>query len=238
MKRFWDRATVDKGPEGYAVLLDGRPVRLPGGTPLALHSEKLAEAVAAEWGAAAGGAKGGTMSPADVPLTRLAGTAQERIAPDPAPVAEGLAKYAETDLLCYRAEDPRLAALQAEDWQPLLDWAARRHDALLHVTTGLMPIAQPAKALEALRRAVLALPPLDLAVLGVLVPAYGSLVLGLAVAEGRLDAGEALRLSILDETFQEQWWGTDAEAAARRARVAADVEQAARLLALARGGGA
>ena len=237
MKRFWDRATVNKGPEGYGVLLDGRPVRLPGGTPLSVQSEQLAEAVAAEWAAAAGGAKGGDMSAADVPLTRLAGTAQERIAPDPAPVAAGLAKYAETDLLCYRAEDPRLSALQAEGWQPLLDWAARRHDALLRVTVGLMPVAQPAGAVAALRRAVLALPPLDLAVLGVLVPAFGSLVLGLAVLEERLDAGEALRLASLDEFFQEGLWGVDAEAAARRARVAADVEQAARLLALARGCG-
>ena len=235
MKRFWDRATVDKGPEGFGVLLDGRPVRLPGGTPLAVASERLAEAVAAEWDAA-GGAKGGEMSPADVPLTRLAGTAQERIAPDPAPVAEGLAKYAETDLLCYRAEDPRLSALQSEGWQPLLDWAARRHDALLRVTAGLMPVSQPPEALSALRRAVLALPPLDLVALGVLVPAFGSLVLGLAVVEGRLDAAEALRLATLDETFQEQFWGVDAEAAARRARIAGEVEQAARLLALARAG--
>jgi chaperone required for assembly of F1-ATPase len=236
MKRFWDRATVDKGPGGYGVLLDGRPVRLPGGAPLSVQSQQLAEAVAAEWTSAAGGAKGGDMSAAEVPLTRLAGTAQERIAPDPAPVAEGLAKYAETDLLCYRAEDPRLAALQAEGWQPLLDWAARRHDALLRVTVGLMPVAQPAGAVAALRRAVLALPPLDLAVLGVLVPAFGSLVLGLAVLDARLDACEALRLATLDETFQEGLWGVDSEAAARRARVAADVEQAARLLALARGG--
>ncbi len=235
MKRFWDRATVDRSPGGYGVLLDGRPVRLPGGAPLAVASEKLAEAVAAEWGAAAGGAKGGDMSPADVPLTRLAGTAQERIAPDPAPVAEGLAKYAETDLLCYRAEDPRLAALQAEGWQPLLDWAARRHDAPLRVTAGLMPVSQPAEALAPLRAAVLALPPLDLVALGVLVPAYGSLVLGLAVVEERLGAAEALRLATLDETFQEQFWGVDAEAAARRERIAAEVAQAARLLALARG---
>jgi chaperone required for assembly of F1-ATPase len=233
MKRFWDRATVRRGSDGYGVLLDGRPVRLPGGAPLAMESERLAEAVAAEWDAAGGGAKGGEMSLSEVPLTRLAGTAQERIAPDPAPLAEGLAKYAETDLLCYRAEDPRLAALQAEGWQPWLDWAARRHDALLRVTGGVMPVAQSPDALAALRRAVAALPPLDLAALGVLVPAYGSLVLGLAVAQGRLDAAEALRLATLDETFQEQFWGTDAEAAARRARVAAEVEQAARLLALA-----
>ncbi len=235
MKRFWERATVDKKPGGFGVLLDGRPVRLPGGTPLALESERLAEAVAAEWSAAGGGAKGGEMTAEDVPLTRLAGTAQERIAPDPAPVAEGLAKYAETDLLCYRAEDRRLSALQAEGWQPVLDWAARRHDALLRVTAGLMPVAQPPDALAALRRAVLMLPPIDLAALGILVPAFGSLVLGLAVVEGRLEAGEALRLATLDETFQEQFWGTDAEAAARRARVAAEVDQAARLLALARG---
>ena len=237
MKRFWNRATVGSGPEGYGVLLDGRPVRLPGGAPLAVGSERLAEAVAAEWNAAAGGAKGGDMSLADVPLTRLAGTAQERIAPDPAPVAQALARYAETDLLCYFADDPRLAALQAEEWQPLLDWAVRRYDALLRVTAGLMPVAQEPDALAALRRAVSALSPLDLAALGVLVPAFGSLVLGLAVLEGRLDATEALRLATLDETFQERFWGTDAEAAARRTRVAVEVEQAARLLALARGGG-
>lgn len=234
MKRFWDRATVDRGPEGFGVLLDGRPVRLPGGAPLAVASERLAMAVAAEWDAAGGG-KGGEMSFDDVPLTRLAGTAQERIAPDPAPVAEGLARYAETDLLCYFAEDPRLGAIQSEEWQPLLDWAARRHDALLRVTTGLMPVEQSPDALAALRRAVSALEALDLAALGVLVPAFGSLVLGLAVVDGRLDAAEALRLATLDEAFQEQFWGTDAEAAARRARVGADVEQAARLLALARG---
>ena len=237
MKRFWDRATVDKRPDGFGVLLDGRPVRLPGGAPLAIESERLAEAVAAEWDAAGGGAKGGEMSPADVPLTRLAGTAQERVAPDPAPVAEGLAKYAETDLLCYRAEDPRLAALQAEQWQPLLDWAARRHGASLRVTAGLMPVGQRPEALAALRGAVAALTPLDLVALGVFVPVFGSVVLGLAAVEGRLDAAEALRLATLDETYQEQLWGTDAEAAARRARIAAEVEQAARLLALARGAG-
>jgi chaperone required for assembly of F1-ATPase len=233
MKRFWDRATVDEAPEGHGVLLDGRPVRLPGGAPLAVASRPLAEAVAAEWNDAGGGAKGGEMSLAEVPLTRLAGTAQERIAPDPEPVAEGIAQYAEADLLCYRADDPRLAALQAEGWQPLLDWAARQHDAPLRVTAGVMPVAQERDAVAALRRAVAGLPPLDLAVLGVLVPALGSLVLGLAVVEGRLDAAEALRLATLDETYQEGVWGTDAEAAARRMHVAAEVDGAARLLALA-----
>jgi chaperone required for assembly of F1-ATPase len=174
------------------------------------------------------------MSPADVPLTRLAGTAQERIAPDPAPVVEGLVKYAETDLLCYRAEEPRLAGLQAEAWQPLLDWAALQHDAPLRVTTGLMPVAQEPQALVALRRAVAALGPMELAALGVLVPGFGSLVLGLAVVQERLEVTEAHRLATLDESFQEEFWGTDAEAAARRERIAREVALAARLVALSR----
>src|SRR3954447_22408392 len=119
MKRFWDTAATVPEPGGFRVLLDGKPVRLPGGTPLTVEAPALAEAIAAEW-AAAGGQKGGEMSPADIPLTRLAGPAQERIAPDPDPTVEGLAKYGETDLLCYRAADRRLAAIQATEWQPLL----------------------------------------------------------------------------------------------------------------------
>ncbi|MCO6417345.1 chaperone, ATP12 [Siccirubricoccus sp. KC 17139] len=233
MKRFWEQATATPREEGWGVLLDGRPVRLPGGTPLAVPAAPLAAAIAAEW-QAAGGTKGGEMRMEDVPLTRLAGTAQERIMAEPDAMVEGLAKYAETDLLCYRAEEAKLAAAQAAHWQPWLDWAALQLDAPLAVTAGLMPVAQPPASLAALRRAVAARTPLELAALGVLVPAYGSLVLALAVVHGALEAGAAHELATLDERHQEEFWGLDAEAAARRERVAADVAVAARLLGLLR----
>jgi len=233
MKRFWDSAAAAPQPGGFGVLLDGRPVRLPGGAPLVVPTAPLAGAIADEW-AQAGGSKGGEMSFADLPLTRLAGTAQERIAPDPGPTVVALAKYAETDLLCYRAEDPRLAAEQAESWEPLLDWAALQLDAPLRSTAGLMPVSQDPTALAALRRAVAALSAIELAALGVLVPALGSLVLGLAVVHGRLEAAEAHRLATLDEAFQERCWGTDAEALARRQRVGAELALAARMVALVR----
>lgn len=233
MKRFWDTAQVADSEGRFAVLLDGRPVRLPGGASLGIVSRPLAEAIAAEWNAA-GGAKGAEFSPDDIPLTRLVGTAEERIAPDPAPTVAALARYAETDLLCYRADDRKLAARQAADWDPLLDWAALTLDAPLRITAGVMPVAQSPQALSAVARAVAARPPVELAALGVAVPALGSVVLGLALAAGRIGAEEAVAAATLDERYQEEFWGVDAEAAERRARIAAEVALAARLIALAR----
>jgi chaperone required for assembly of F1-ATPase len=234
LKRFWDNAVAVPRPEGgHAVLLDGRPLRLPGGAALATRSAALAEAIAAEW-QAAGGAKDGEMSMEEVPLTRLLGTAQDRVAPNPAAMVEGLARYGETDLLCYRAEDPTLAVMQAREWQAWLDWAAEAHGARLVVTEGLMPVPQPAESLARLRDALAARRVEELAALGLAVPVLGSLVLGLAMAEGRLGAEEAHRLASLDETFQETRWGEDAEALDRRARGAADVALAERFLSLVR----
>jgi len=234
MKRFWDTATVGPSDQGHAILLDGRPMHLPGGAELRVRPRRLAEAIAAEW-QEAGGAKGGEMSFADTPLTRLAGTTQQRIAPDPAPTIVAIARYGENDLLCYRAATPEvLVRRQARAWQPWLDWAALTYDAPLRVTTGIAPIRQHRDSVAALRRVVAALDLEVLAALGLAVPALGSLVLGLALAAGRLDAPAAFALGALDELFQAEQWGEDAEAAARRSAVAADIALAARFIALAK----
>jgi chaperone required for assembly of F1-ATPase len=234
MKRFWDQAAAVPTEDGsFRIELDGRPMRLPGGPVLAVPGARLAAAIAAEW-QAAGGARGGDMGFGDTPLTQLAGTAQERIAPDPAATVHAIACYAESDLLCYRAERPaELVARQARAWQPWLDWAARSHDAVLKVTTGIIHTPQDADALAALRASVARRSALELAGLGLAVPALGSLVLGLALAEGALDAAEAAETAALDELFQAEQWGEDAQAAARRAQVAEEIALAARFMALA-----
>ncbi len=235
MKRFWEAAlAVPRLEGGYGVVLDGRPLRLPGGNILTTECRPLAEAIADEWHKA-GGAKGGEMGQEDVPLTRLLGAAQERIAPDPRPIVEGIARYGETDLLCYRAQDHRLAARQAEAWQPVLEWAARALHAPLSVTQGLMPVPQPQESLAALQAAVARHDAAGLAALGVAVPALGSLVLGLALSLGRLDADEAHRLAILDDLYQEEFWGSDDEAEARREDRLSEVRLAARFMALTAG---
>ncbi len=233
MKRFWHQAEAVPHEQGFSIKLDGKPMRLPGGPELHLPHQTLAEAVAAEW-QAAGGQQGGEFTMEEVPLTRLAGTAQHRIAPDPAPTIDALARYAETDLLCYRADHPEaLVVRQHHAWQPWLDWAAAAYGARLLTTNTIAHIAQPPQSLTALHQVTASYDAFQLAGLGILVPAYGSLVLGLAVAAGQLTAAEAHKLSIADELFQESLWGEDTEALKRRSHVAQDVETAGRFMALA-----
>lgn len=235
MKRFWDQVTLRQDEAGYAILLDGRPMHLPNGGVLHVGPAALAEAIAAEW-RLAGGAKGGDMSFADTPLTRLAGTAQERIRPDPDPIIDAIARYGESDLLCYRVETPpELAVRQAQRWQPWLDWVATTHDAPLRVTAGLGYVKQHRDSITALRRVVAGLDPYALAALGVAVPALGSLVLGLAMAAEALDAATAHALGALEELYQEEQWGPDDEAVARRQNVATDIALAEQVLRLSRG---
>jgi chaperone required for assembly of F1-ATPase len=235
VKRFWDDAAIRWTEKGHSILLDGKPMRLPGGAPLVVGPARLAQAIAEEW-QAAGGGKGGEMSFKDTPLTRLAGTALERIAPDPATTADGIARYGETDLLCYRAEAPQnLVHHQHLHWQPWLDWAALTHDAPLRVTSGVGYVTQHRDSIAALRRAVAALDVDALAGLGIAVPALGSLVLGLALAAGEIDARTAYRLGALDELFQAGQWGEDYEAKDRRTGMLADIVLAARYIDLTRG---
>jgi chaperone required for assembly of F1-ATPase len=231
VKRFWDTVTIEPSGEGYAILLDGKKMHLPDGAVLRVGAEPLARAIAEEWQTAGGG----EISFADTPLTRIAGTAQQRIAPDPASTIDAIARYAESDMLCYRAEAPvALVHRQAREWQPWLDWAALTYDAPLRITRGIAYVRQKRDSVTALRRAVAALDILALAALGVAVPALGSLVLGLALAEGRLDAATAHALGCLDELFQVEAWGEDAQAAIRRRAVAEEIGVAARVLELIR----
>ncbi|MCW8307483.1 ATPase [Acidiphilium sp. PA] len=230
MRRFWIEVSVAADAAGYGVYLDGKPVRLPGGAALAVAHRPLAAAIAGEWRAA-----NATVIPDDLPLTRLAGAAIERVAPDPGALRRNLLAYGETDLLCYRADAPAgLAARQHDEWQPWLDWAAAHYGARLMVTHGIIAVTQPAATMQALADALAAQDNWALAGLGVAVPALGSLVLGLAAVSGAIDAAAAHALARLDESWQEQSWGIDAEAALRRDAVARDIASAVEFVTLTR----
>ncbi len=230
-RRLYERADVIPAAGGFAVAIDGRPARTPEGRDLGLPSEALARAVADEWRA-----QTETVDPDSMPLTRLAATAMDRVGAGRQGVIDQALKYAGTDLVCYRAEaPPELAKSQQMRWQPLLDWAADAFGARLRVTAGVSPVTQPKAALRALRTAVHALDDMELAVLSTVTAATGSLIVALALLEGRIGADEAFEISQMDESFQMARWGEDEEAEDRRRRLRADIRAAADFLGLLRG---
>ena len=207
MKRFWINVTLD---DGRAVSLDGKPVRTPGRVPLALPTDALAEAVAGEWRAVEG-----EIDPRAMPLTGLANAAIDRVGADPALFARGLAVYAESDLLCYRADAPDdLVARQQAAWNPLLDWARARYDVHLETATGILHRAQPAATLTRLGEAIATRDAFALAALSPIVTIGGSLIAALALAENAATPEQVWDAITLDEDYQAERWGRDPLAAA------------------------
>ncbi|MCR6631232.1 MAG: ATPase [Magnetospirillum sp.] len=228
LKRFYKQAAVAETEEGFAVHLDGRAVKTPAGKRLAVPSRRLAEAMAAEWDA-----QGEEIRPATMPMTQLASTALDRVGPERDTIRQQLAGFAGTDLLCYRADfPPDLVARQTAQWQPLLDWAADILGGRLAVTSGVMAVTQPVEAVEALLARLDGYDSWRLTAAQAACAAAGSLVLALALVEGRLTGQQAYELSQLDESYQIEQWGEDWEAAQRRQALQRDILAAERLLAL------
>src|SRR5438477_3879413 len=230
MKRFYTNTAVDAGDGGWRVLLDGKPMRTPAKAVLTAPTRALADAIASEWSNVPEKAE---INAAHLPLTRLAATGLDRVATQRERVVDDTAKYAGSDLLCYRAPDPdTLVRRQRDTWQPLLDWAAERYGARLVVASGTTFVAQPAEAVAALRAAVAAHGDLALSALYNLTHIAGSLVIALAVAERHIPAAEAFAAAQLDELYQIERWGTDPIATKRHDGIRHDMSAGAEFLAL------
>lgn len=227
MKRFYKVVTV---AADNSILLDGKPIKTPAKADLIAPTRALAEAIAQEWRE-----QGANIKPATMHLTKLANTAIDRVESLRDAFLGELAEYARSDLLCYRASEPAaLAERQDAGWDPLLDWAKARFRASLRVTRGIRPIAQNEESIAALAGHLLGYDRWRLAALQSATTLTGSLVLALAVAEGRLDAAEAFALSRIDEAYQAEFWGRDAEAEERAQRLDQELAAAAQFLDLAR----
>jgi chaperone required for assembly of F1-ATPase len=231
VKRIYRKAEPVPAASGHAVELDGRLVKTPGRRDLIVPSPVLAAEIAAEWEAQQEEIRRETM-----PLTCLAGATIDRDAAQREAIVRQLADYAGTDLVCYRAtHPPALVARQQEVWQPLLDWAAAHYGAPLTVISGVIPSSQPPASLDAFTAAVAAYEDFALTALHAATAACGSLVIALALLEGRLDAAEAFAASQLDESFQIEAWGEDQEQTERRDALSSEIAAAARFALSLRG---
>jgi chaperone required for assembly of F1-ATPase len=212
-RRFYKAVDVVPTGEGFALQLDSRTPKSPAGKALIAPTEALAALVAEEWAG-----QGEHILMATMPATRLAWTALDRVAEAHKEVAEEVARFAGSDLVCYLAQEPAtLVERQAAHWGPLRDWAADELDVTLHTVEGVIHRPQPAASLLRAEKHAEALDDFALAGLAHAAALFGSAVLGFALQRGRLTGPEAFELSRLDEIFQEERWGVDEEAAERTA---------------------
>jgi chaperone required for assembly of F1-ATPase len=224
-KRFYKQADVTATPQGFAIGLDGKPVRTPSGRPLLAPTRDIADGIAAEWNAQVE-----TIDPLTMPLTRFANTVGEAVVDQVEAVAEDIAKYLGTDLLFYRAGHPEaLVAREAAAWDPVLFWAAEALGAHFILAQGIVHVRQPEAAI-AVARAALPADPWSIAALHVVTTLTGSALLALALQHGVLDADQVWAAAHVDEDWNSEQWGVDAEVAARRAARSVDFKAAVDIL--------
>lgn len=210
-RRFYREVSVEPvtaGGAAYRILLDGKPVRTPAGAPLAVPGQALAEAIADEWRA-----QGDTIKPDTMLLTKLANTAIDQVRPNRQTATAQILAFSKTDLVCYRAETPHsLVQRQNAQWDPLLDWARTRYGASLACGAGIAYVEQSPQALAALERAIAGHSDFALAGLHAAATLLASTIIALAISDRHLDAEQAFAAAELDERYQAERWGKDAEA--------------------------
>lgn len=218
LKRFWTAADVAGHDNGFAVQLDGRPVRTPAKVELVVPTSALAQQIADEWNAVEG-----QINPSLMPFTRSANAAIDKVCHQHTEVADMLAAYGDADLTCYRADSPQeLVERQAENWDPLLDWADATLGARLLPVQGVVHVPQNTEALSTLSKQVHALDPFALTAFHDLVSLSGSLVIGFAALHDLHDSEILWKMSRIDELWQEEQWGKDDEAQELAARKESD----------------
>jgi chaperone required for assembly of F1-ATPase len=228
MKRFWKKVTLEAVDGGHAIRLDGRIVKTPMKAVLVLPNLVMTAAVKAEWDAVEG-----DIDPTAMPISGFANAAIDRVRADRESFTGSIAAYGESDLLCYRAEEPEeLLQRQAAVWDPWLHWAQARYSIEFNVISGIMHQPQSAATLLRLKEAVMKLSDWQLAAASRLVPISGSLVALLAIVEDEVTADALWPDLILDELWQEEKWGADDYALKNRRDRETDFKDAVRFLAM------
>jgi chaperone required for assembly of F1-ATPase len=224
-KRFYETASITESAVGFAIVLDGKSVRTPSRQPLVAFKREIAQAIADEWNAQVD-----IIDPTTMPLTRLANSVIAAVVDQVDAVAEDIAKYFQSDLLFYRAAHPEaLVAREAEHWDPVLFWARDTLGAHFILAEGVMHVRQPDQAVAA-AKAALPADPWAVAALHVVTTVTGSALLALALMHGVRNVDQVWAAAHVDEDWNIEQWGADAEVMARRTARLQDLRAAARVL--------
>ena len=227
IRKFYSIASQEWWEGRYQLLLDGKRAHTPKRKALSVAHEKLADAIVSEFNLQID-----VLNPVSMPMTQLAHIALDLVPDNRSALIDEWTAYGETDLLCYRSDNAKLAALEHSAWSPVIAWVEERYGVRFTLSTGIMPVLQPADTVRRLNHALTALDDYRLAACAVLVPSTGSLLLALAMLEGFLDVSATIAAAQLDENFQTGQWGEDNEKETRLAHLRKEIEDAATFLSL------
>lgn len=220
MKKFYHMVSTERDGDAFTVALDGRRIKTPGKREVVMPSGQLAQAVAQEWEA-----QGDDIDPETMPLTQLVNTSLDRVAPRMEEVVQELVAFGDTDLLCYRdGDDPDIFARQGALWDPAIEAFSAKYGINIQTTSGVMPVKQDPALRKRLIEIVREFDSYSLTAFHACVSGLGSIILALAVFGGDMTLKAAWKLSILEQTLQEERWGTDSEVEEKRQRVYAEVK--------------
>jgi len=207
-KRFWKNVHVASLEAGYFIKLDEKILKTPAKKQMLLPTETLAKKVASEWDQQVE-----EIDPTTMPFTKSANAALDKVFEQSEEVISLLGEYGETDLLYYRADSPpELQKRQKLGWDPIIKWAENTFEVQINCGTGIVYIPQNERLISETRKKINTLSIFELAAFYDMVSITGSLILGLAIINGRLSAEEAYQLSRIDEQWQLEQWGEDEEA--------------------------
>ena len=207
-KRFWKNVHVVSSEAGYFIKLDDKILKTPAKKQMMLPTEALAKKVASEWDEQVE-----EIHPTTMPFTKSANAALDKVSEQFEEVSSLISEYGDTDLLYYRADSPpELQKRQKTGWDPIVKWAENTFKVQINCGTGIVYIPQNEKLFSETRKKINNLSIFELTALYDMVSITGSLILGLAIINGRLSAEEAYQLSRIDEQWQLEQWGEDEEA--------------------------
>lgn len=202
----------------YGVTLDGRIVKTPLGQTLAVPSEMLAWAIAAEWDA-----QEKSLRPAQMPLMTLACTALDQTTSAPEVAQANSLIYLPTDTICYWAdptEDRLLHRKQMDAWDGIHDHCEAlfggRAAAAMGAEGILMTrvrdrksigLPHPDKLFDGAQQFVQSLDAWHLTALSIVASEAKSFLVGTALLSGGTHPKKAAEAARIEEEFQISIWG-------------------------------
>jgi len=210
MKRFYKLVSTQKTNGGYLVTLDGRPVKTAMKHELLAANEDIANALVREWSA-----QEEAIVPDTMPITQILNTKIDRVTHERSAIEVYVFKYLDTDLLCYRTDNPpELKTAQENAWDEYLTWFENEYCTPLETTYGLSALSQPKATHEKAQAAIKDLNDDHFTVLQLITSLSGSIVLALAAIHGKADAKQIYAAMRVEENFKaeiynEEFYGGD-----------------------------